>query len=856
MNGEGKITASHRSRMAIIYLRQSTMLQVRDHTESTTRQYALVDLALALGWTAEDILVIDKDLGVSGRFGVERGGFHEVVAKVCLAEAGAVFGLEVSRLARSNADIARLLELARLTDTLVVDTDAVYNLADFNDRLLLGLKGSMSEAELHLLNGRLQGAKQTAAARGELRVPLPVGLAYNEDGKVVLDADEEVRAAVADVFTEFARTGSAYGVVAALTGRLFPLRAYGGFWDGQLRWGKLTHGRVMGVLTNPAYAGAYVYGRHRTQRTVRPDGTVHTTNPRVPRADWRIVITGHHDGYITWQQFLDNEAKLAANCTHQGARPPREGEPLCQGIIGCGGCGCRIGTRYQGTNRLAQYDCMGHRDAARTTSCRSITAAVVDDAVAGLVLAKLTPEAVTLALDAAEQVVQRHTRAHHAAELAVERARYEADRAERAFHQVEPENRLVARTLESRWETKLAALNDAEATLVATREARPPLPGRAELEKLAADLPRLWNDPATSAKDRKRLLRTLISDITLLPDSEDGEVRIGVRWHTGATDLITTSRSGPPRTPAAAVELITRLGPTLSDEELVTELAAARLLTGKRRPFDVKAVRWARHVYQVPAPSPFRDGELSIKQVAAILQVTEGALYYWVCHGLLSARKDDSGRWCIPWSDTIEAGCRRQIATSGHLTPPHPRPVRGTALPGEVTVAQAADRLGVDENIIYYRIRIGDLPAHRTEQGRLSIPLTDALQARVRDRLDHSGEPAVTGEGSRPLPANVLAGQEISVQQAAARLGVLAAVVYYQIRAGHLQARHTDTGRIAIAWNDEIDTRIRAQLATPKHPGPTGIGSRLLPTGTTARGEISVQAPAAKLGIRAGALYY
>src|SRR4051794_35484595 len=281
MNGEGKITASHRSRLAIIYLRQSTILQVRNHTESTTRQYALAELAATLGWPAENILVIDADLGISGRFGTERGGFRDVVAKVCLAEAGAVFGLEVSRLARSSADIARLLELARLTDTLVIDTDGVYNLADFNDRLLLGLKGSMSEAELHLLTGRLQGAKQAAAARGELHVPLPVGLVYDEDGQVVKDPDEEVRAAVADVFAEFARTGSAYRVVAAFTSRTFPLRAYGGVWDGQLRWGKLTHGRVMGVLTNPAYAGAYVYGRHRTQRTVQPDGTVITTYPRL-----------------------------------------------------------------------------------------------------------------------------------------------------------------------------------------------------------------------------------------------------------------------------------------------------------------------------------------------------------------------------------------------------------------------------------------------------------------------------------------------------------------------------------------------------------------------------------------------
>lgn len=682
MNGESKITASHRTRLAVIYLRQSTMLQVREHTESTARQYALAELAVSLGWPPEQVVVIDADLGLSGRFGTERGGFHEVVAKVCLAEVGAVFGLEVSRLARSSADIARLLELARLTDTLVIDLDGVYDLADFNDRLLLGLKGSMSEAELHLLTGRLQGAKQAAAARGDLHVPLPVGLVYDEDGLVAIDPDEEVRAAVADVFAEFARTGSAYGVVAAFTSRKFPLRAYGGVWDGQLRWGKLTHGRVLGVLTNPAYAGAYVYGRHRTQRTVRPDGTVRTSYPRLPRDQWAIVLTEHHDGYITWQQFLDIEAKLAANCTHRGARPPREGEPLCQGIIGCGSCGCRIGTRYQGRRQRAYYDCMGHRDSARTQSCRSISATTVDDAVARLLLATLTTDQITLALDAADQVAQRHTRAHRAAELAVERARYEADRAERAFTQVEPENRLVARTLESRWEAKLTALTEAEAALVAAQQARPPLPGRAELEALAADLPRLWDDPATSPKDRKRLLRTLISDITVLADDPAGQVRIGVRWHAGATDLITTNRRGPDRTPPEAVDLARELGPWQTDPELADSLNARGHRTGKGRPYDVKAVRWIRHAYQIRAPRTqcLRDGELTVKQAAAQLGISADAIYYWLANGLTPARKDPSGRWCIPWNSHTEAAYRQQVADSVHLKPATPLITAGGAV--------------------------------------------------------------------------------------------------------------------------------------------------------------------------------
>lgn len=681
MNGTSKITASHRSRQALIYLRQSTMLQVRDHGESTLRQYGLADLATSLGWAAEDITVIDADLGVSGRFGTRRDGFAELVAAVCLGQAGAVFGLEVSRLARSSGEFARLLELARLTDTLVVDADGVYDLADINDRLLLGLKGSMSEAELHLLNGRLQGAKKAAAARGDLHSPLPVGLVYDIDGNTVLDPDEEVRAAVADVFAAFERTGSAFGATAAFADRKFPLRAYGGAWAGQLRWGRLTHARVVSILANPAYAGAYTYGRHQTVRQVQPDGTVRTGTRLLPRDQWQVLILDHHEGFITWAAHLDIQAKLAANCTNNGARPPREGEPLCQGIICCGSCGGRLGTRYNNNGR-AYYECMAHRNAARSLTCRSIAAPTIDDAVAALLLRAVTGDQITLALDAAEQVADRHTRAHRAAELAVERARYEADRAERAFEQVDPDNRLVARTLESRWETKLAALAEAEAALVAARDTRPPLPGRDRLLALACDLPRLWDDPATSPKDRKRLLRTLISDITVLPDGPAGQVRIGVRWHTGATDEITTNRRGPDRTPPEALDMIRRLGPLLNNQQLADALNASGLRTGKGRPFDVKAVKWARHAHKIRAPRTqvLRNGEITVKQAAAHLGISADAIYYWIANDLAPARKDPSGRWCIPWTPHNQQIYRQRVAESFHLTPATPTLTTGGAV--------------------------------------------------------------------------------------------------------------------------------------------------------------------------------
>jgi len=671
VNGEQKITSSHRERLAVVYLRQSSMAQVREHTESTTRQYGLAGEATRLGWAPGDVQVIDTDLGISGRFGVAREGFRDLVSLVCRGEAGAIFGIEISRLARSNADVGRLIEFARITDTLLIDSDGVYDPADVNDRMLLGLKGTMGEVELHVMAGRLQAAKRAAAARGELRTPLPVGYVHDA-GEVVIDPDAEVQAAIADVFAGFAATGSAYGVVAVFAGRRFPLRAYGGAWAGQLRWGHLTHARVVGVLKNPAYAGAYVHGRYGSRRSVDEDGTVRTMMFERPRAEWPVLIKDHHEGYITWAGYLANEAKLAANRTNTGARPPREGCALCQGIITCGSCGKPMRANYH-TGQRPAYECSSRADRLTTPTCRSVAAATVDAAVAAALLDALTPGQVALALSAADQVTDRHQRVSRAAELAVERARYEADRAERSFHQVEPENRLVASTLEARWESRLAALAEAEQSLEAARDLLPPLPSRAELEKLAADLPALWHAPTTSSKDRKRLLRTLVADVTLLPEPDPGKARIGIRWHTGATDELTVARAIHPgtakRSPSRAVEMIRDLGPVTPTAELAEKLNAAGLTTGHGRPFDVKAVQWIRHAYKIPAPAPYGSGEISVTEAARRLGCSTGVIYYWIDAAQLDARRGPGNRLCLSWNDRIEAACRHRIDRSGHLTP-------------------------------------------------------------------------------------------------------------------------------------------------------------------------------------------
>ena len=757
MNGEHKITGSHRERAAVIYPRQSTMAQVRQHTESTKSQYALADKAAAMGWPRTSIEVIDADLGVSGKWGVAREGFTELVTRVCSGDVGAIFGIEITRLARSNADVARLAEFARITGTLLIDADGVYDPADVNDRVLLGFKGTMGEMELHVMAQRLQANKRAAAQRGELRTPLPVGYVHDDAGDVVIDPDAEVQAAIRDVLAAFAACGSAYGVVAAFAGRRFPLRAYGGAWAGQLRWGRLTHARVLGILKNPGYAGAYVFGRYASRRTVDPSGTVHTAIVERPRAEWPVLIKDHHEAYITWAGYLASEAKLAANHTAAGARPPREGTALCQGIIGCGSCGKPMMTNYH-TDQRPAYECSSRRDRLTTPSCRSVAAACVDAAVAGALLNALTPGQVALALSAADEVTGRHQRTSRAAELAVERARFDADRAERSFHAVEPENRLVARSLEARWEARLAALTEAEQALEAARDTLPPLPSRAELEKLAADLPALWNAPTTSAKDRKRLLRTLIADVTLLPEQRPDQVRIGIRWHTGATSELTADRPVHPgtarRSPDAAVELIKRLGPATSNDDLVRQLSAAGLTTGHGRPFDVAAVQWIRHAHKIGVPDPYRPGEISVAQAAQRLGCSTAVLYHWIHTGQLTARRGQGNRFCLPWNDQIEAGCHRRIQQSAHLgraarprtTPAPTSPAAGD----QVSVTEAAYRLGCSTGVIYYWIETGQLAAIRGSGGRLYISWTGHVEAGCRARIAGSGHLNPAARRSKP----------------------------------------------------------------------------------------------------------
>jgi DNA invertase Pin-like site-specific DNA recombinase len=457
-----KIQPDHLRRTAFVYVRQSTTTQVEQNRESTQRQYALVERARTLGWGAEQVTVIDDDLGMSGATVQGRGGFARMTAEVALGHVGIVLGLEVSRLARNNADWYRLLDLCGITDTLIGDTDGVYHPSHFNDRLVLGLKGTMSEAELHVLRARLDGGIRNKAARGELRRGLPVGFVWgDEDGEVCFHPDEAVTRTIRAVFERFAELGSVRRVwLWFLSENLnFPLRTQPGE---DIRWVPPSYHSIHQVLTNPVYAGAYAYGKSRHERYVDDSGVLRKRVRQLPRSQWAVLIPEHHSGYVDWPTYEANLERIASNtrpAPHQSGGAVREGAALLQGIATCGHCGRRLRTHYQGRNAAPGYHCPGKTLAnGRGVYCLNIGGVQIDQAVTQALLEALEPAGLKAALRAAEQLEADHDTALEQWRLAVERARYEAQRAERRYRAVEPENRLVARGLEAEWERSLRAL--------------------------------------------------------------------------------------------------------------------------------------------------------------------------------------------------------------------------------------------------------------------------------------------------------------------------------------------------------------------------------------------------------------
>jgi len=649
-----KIADQHRQKPAYIYVRQSTIAQVRFHQESTERQYALREKALELGWMAAAIRTLDRDLGVSGAQMTGREDFKTLVADVSMGKVGAVFALEASRLARSSLDWHRLIELCALTETLVIDEDGCYDPADFNDGLLLGLKGTLAQAELHFLRARLQGGKLNKARKGELRFPLPVGLCNGEEDRIILDPDIEVQGAVRLIFRLFEETGSAYGVMQrfAQRGLRFPKRAYGGIWAGQLVWGHLTHSRILGVLKNPSYAGVYVFGRYQPQRTITPTGEVHAQTRPVPIDAWRVCLKDHHEAYITWEEFLRNQETLAKNQTNGEATilsgASREGLALLQGLLLCGSCGRRLTVRYRGNGGLyPTYECNWlRREGLGTKACMAIRCDLLDRAIAERVLTVLQPAEIELALEALRDLEARDQAVMRQWQMRLERAEYETQLAEKRYQEVDPANRLVAATLERRWNQALERLADLKQQYAETerREARVVTPEqKAQVLALVQDFPRLWNAPTTQAKDRKRMLRLLIQDVTVEKQHEPRQALLHVRWHGGAhVDIavpLPPLRQEQLRYPLELVQRVRELALELGDDQIVERLNQEGRRSATGQSFNTSMIQWIRYRHGIPKAILRRPEELTVKQVAEHFGVSSHVVYYWIEHGTLATRQ-------------------------------------------------------------------------------------------------------------------------------------------------------------------------------------------------------------------------
>ncbi len=644
-DGAAKVTSGHLARTAYLYVRQSTLRQVINNTESATRQYALRQRAVALGWPAEQIVVIDCDQGHSGASAADREGFQRLVAEVGMGRAGVVLGLEVSRLARNNADWHRLLEICALSSTLICDEDGLYDPCEFNDRLLLGLKGTMSEAELHFIRARLRGGQLSKARRGELQMALPVGLCYDPAGKVVLDPDAGVQQAVRHLFGVFARAGSARAVVQAFNdeGLAFPLRVRTGAHKGDLAWAPLRHWRVLRTLHNPRYAGAFVYGRRRERITPAGKRTLET----VPRDQWIALIPGAHPGYVTWEQFEANQRLLAANAqahgTERTAGPAREGPALLQRFVVCGRCGRRMTVRYHVRHGVEEpdYQCVGESIQGGGRRCQTVPGAGVDQAVAELILDTLTPLALEVALTVQGELEARAEEADRLRRVHVERARHRAELARRRYLSVDPGNRLVADSLEADWNDALRALRDAqddyerasaEALGVLTEE------HRARVRKLASDFPALWSDPATPQRERKRMARLLVEDVTLV---KNDRIHLHVRLRGGQTTSLAIPI--PPmawqlrQTHPDTMVLLDRLLDDHTDAGVADALNEAGHRSGEDRPFTARIVLHLRRAHQLPSHADRLRGAgmLSLGEIAGRLGVHPRTIKSWHAAGLL-----------------------------------------------------------------------------------------------------------------------------------------------------------------------------------------------------------------------------
>lgn len=723
-----RITADHLGRAAFVYVRQSSTAQIQHNRESTERQYRLVERAVNLGWKREQIHVVDDDLGISGSGLAERAGFARMTAQVALGLVGIMLCLEVSRLARNSADWYRLLDLCGVTNTLIGDADGIYHPSHFNDRLVLGLKGTMSEAELHVLRARLEGGIRNKAARGELRRGLPVGFVWGEqDGEILFHPDEAVSGIIRTVFERFAEMGSARQVWLWFRsqGLNFPTQS---ITLEDIHWVTPTYTKIHRVLTNPVYAGAYVYGKSRQERYVDDKGQVRKRIRRLPRSEWAVCIREHHKGYIDWKTFEANQARIARNTRprpHQAGGAVREGAALLQGVATCGRCGRKLKVYYSGQKSSHGYHCPGHTIVnGRGEYCLRVGGFQIDDAVTNAFLTAMAPVGLKAALRAAEKLETDRDSAMAQWRLQVERASYEARRAEKRYRNVDPENRLVARGLEREWEKRLQELEATKSEL-STRERQMPQALSSEERRailsLGSDLKQVWAAPSTSSRDRKELLRTLLEEAIIDVDREKSQSHVTLRWRGGLlTELdieLAGVRHAPNRTDEDTVELLRRLAAHYPDAVIAGILNRQGRTTATGKRFTVGRVGSLRNNRGIPrfeASTEAPKGELvNIKQAAQILDVAPSTVHRWLNDGFIAGEQLTPG---APWRIRVTDDLRSKFVEE--------------APPGYVPMIRATRLLGVTRQTVLQRVKRGELHAVHVRRGRrkgLRIKVPDAL---------------------------------------------------------------------------------------------------------------------------------
>jgi DNA invertase Pin-like site-specific DNA recombinase len=716
MNERAKITASHLSRQAIVYLRQSSAAQVENNRESTDRQYALAAKARELGWPDDRIIVIDEDLGLSGSGFVARSGFARLTAAVALAHVGLVLGLEVSRLARNNADWHRLIDLGGLTDTLIGDADGIYHPALFNDRLLLGLKGTMSEAELHVLRARLNGGIRNKAARGELRRGLPVGFVWGEaDGETRFHPDEAVVTAIRNVFARFAETGSVRRVWLWFRseGLTFPLQMHQG---AEIRWVEASYTAIHHVLTNPVYAGAYAYGKSRQETMLDAAGVRRKRVRQLPRSEWQVLIPDHHPGFIDWQTYEANQDRIARNTRpgpHKVGGAVREGSALLQSLASCGHCGRRLHTHYRGRNSAPGYHCPGKiLVEGRGVYCLNVGGIQIDEAVTQAFIAALEPAKLAATLAAAERLEADRETSLKQWRLGVERASYEASRAERRYRAVDPDNRLVARGLEREWEESLSALEAAKTELARREQQRPrviPQKERDRLLAIGADLATVWHAATTMPRDRKELLQTLLEEVIIKVERDKAAAHLTLRWKGGTLNEIDLalprSRPATIRTDEDTIALVRRLAGHYPDAVIAGILNRQGRTTAYGHRFEASRVGNLRRHWDIPCFEPKAEqagGELlTISKAAVVLGVAPSTLHRWLNDGIIPGEQLTPGApWRIRLTDDLIA---RFSETAGD---------------GFVTMHEATRKLGVSRQTVLQRVKRGELEVVHVTNGR------------------------------------------------------------------------------------------------------------------------------------------